>query len=466
MSKWKPTSASERIMTKIASHDPSLIAVCSACRMSKKAESIADTINNWGQKAVDWASKDNYSNLKNVGSGLGTGLGTYALSGLVPGARKHRGLRALGALCAGIGAGMYGDQIRQGAQTLWDKTPWRQKEIQDATAAKIKADAAAKEQAAAEARAAERAKVDSAAASEENRATSTANPSNNPMTVSAPPTDADVQIQTNLQTPAEISREKAQQAALSRAVPGNPRANADVTGDTGEDDENVTLNPDGSPEAEQVKEEERQKERQRVLQESFGKLKGIAGHAATAAKGAYGTFKKHWDEAGKRVAEQQAQQAQQQADAEARALERQLIQNDVMNRPELTGDTAAGRFVDNAVSSARRGAQDVAQGAGDLARTVGAGTAAAASRVAQGTKDTLRSADNAIRNGYTAFGDFVNGNQYGDLGTAPEALAEKAIRAEWDKQEATMRRAGWDENRINRSRDLFFRSKRQEARNR
>jgi hypothetical protein len=391
MSKWKPTSASERIMTKIASHDPSLIAVCSACRMSKKAESIADTINNWGQKAMDWASKDNYSNLKNVGIGLGTGLGTYALSGLVPGARKHRGLRALGALGAGIGAGVYGDQIRQGAQSLWDKTPWRQQEIQAASAAKAKADP------------------------------------------------------TNVQSPADIEAEKAQRASMSRPVPGNVKPDGAVTIDSGEDDEDLTLHEDNSPEA----------KRQRALQAGIRKLKGFAESAVPAVKGAYGTFKKQWDEAGKRVAEQQAQQAQQQAAAEAQALERQLIQNDVMNRPELTGDTAAGRFVDNAVSSARRGAQDVAQGV--------AGTA---SRVAQGTQDTLRNADNAIRGGYTAFGDFVNGNQYGDLGAAPEALAEKAIRAAWDKQEATMRRAGWDENRINRSRDLFFRSKRQEARKR
>lgn len=138
MSKWKPTNASERIMVKIATHDPSLRAVCSMCRMSKKADGIADTINDWGQKAVewgkqtaDWASKDNFNNLKNVGVGLGTGLGTYALSGLLPGAKKHRGLRLLGALGAGLGAGAYGDEIRQGVQNLWDKTPWRQKEFHD-----------------------------------------------------------------------------------------------------------------------------------------------------------------------------------------------------------------------------------------------------------------------------------------------------------------------------------------------
>ena len=435
MSKWKPTSASERIMTKIASHDPSLIAVCSVCRMSKKAESIADTINNWGQKAMDWASKDNFNNLKNVGIGLGTGLGTYALSGLVPGARKHRGLRALGALGAGIGAGMYGDQIRQGAQSLWDKTPWRQKEIQAASDAKAKADAEAKAKADADAKAkaedaAKRSRADLAAQAAEYRKglpTNQDNPANQAIQTSAPPTDADVNIPTNVQSPADIEAEKKQRALMARPVAGNVKPDGAVTVDSGEDDEDLTLHEDNSPEA----------KRQRALQAGVRKLKGFAESAVPAARSAYGTFKKHWDEAGKRVAEQQA-------DAEARALEKQLIQNDVMNRPELTGDTAAGRFVDNAVSSARRGAQDVAQG----------------------TQDTLRSADNAIRNGYTAFGDFVNGNQYGDLGAAPEALAEKAIRAEWDKQEATMRRAGWDENRINRTRDLFFRSKRQEARKR
>lgn len=58
--------------------------------------------------------------LKNIGMGLGaaglTGLGTYALSGLIPGAKKERGLRLLASILAGTGVGSavsyYGKDIR------------------------------------------------------------------------------------------------------------------------------------------------------------------------------------------------------------------------------------------------------------------------------------------------------------------------------------------------------------------
>ena len=75
---------------------------------------------NWYDGAKNWATADNYSNLKNIGIGAGAaalaGGATYAASGLVPGLKKKRLARALMALgvggAAGGAAGYYGKDIR------------------------------------------------------------------------------------------------------------------------------------------------------------------------------------------------------------------------------------------------------------------------------------------------------------------------------------------------------------------
>jgi len=74
----------------------------------------------WYAKAKNWATADNYSNLKNVGIGAGAaalaGGATYAASGLIPGLKKKRLARALMALgvggAAGGAAGYYGNTIQ------------------------------------------------------------------------------------------------------------------------------------------------------------------------------------------------------------------------------------------------------------------------------------------------------------------------------------------------------------------
>lgn len=105
-------STSERIMCKIATRDGAGLGTLSTLVLLSKsaageqtpAPSVLDAIR-------EWATADNYKNLKQVGTGLGVGLGTYALSGLIPGASKSRGARALLAGAAGLGAGMYGDRL-------------------------------------------------------------------------------------------------------------------------------------------------------------------------------------------------------------------------------------------------------------------------------------------------------------------------------------------------------------------
>lgn len=90
----------------------------------------------WLNKAKEWASKDDYENLKNVGVGAGSalaaGAGTYALGGLVPGLKDNRRMRLLTSLAAGGAAGgagyHYGKDIRN---FDYDKlNPWR-KSIED-----------------------------------------------------------------------------------------------------------------------------------------------------------------------------------------------------------------------------------------------------------------------------------------------------------------------------------------------
>ena len=128
-------STAERIMCKIASRDGSgLCTLASLATMRKTAAGEqAPTI--W-DKIQEWATADNYKNLKRVGTGLGVGLGTYALSGLLPGARKERGARALLAGAAGLGAGLYGDKLVNGIQSYFNRSTapaWKQKQEQTTT---------------------------------------------------------------------------------------------------------------------------------------------------------------------------------------------------------------------------------------------------------------------------------------------------------------------------------------------
>ena len=62
--------------------------------------------------AENWFTANNYSNLKDIGIGVGTGALTYGASGLIPGLKKKRLARALIALGVGGAAGYYGSNIR------------------------------------------------------------------------------------------------------------------------------------------------------------------------------------------------------------------------------------------------------------------------------------------------------------------------------------------------------------------
>lgn len=50
--------------------------------------------------------------LRNLMVGAGAGLGTYALSSILPGARHNRFVRLLASLGVGVGAGYFGNEIR------------------------------------------------------------------------------------------------------------------------------------------------------------------------------------------------------------------------------------------------------------------------------------------------------------------------------------------------------------------
>lgn len=137
-------STSERIMCKIATRDGAGLGTLSTLvLMSKAAAGEQSATPSIWDAIREWATADNYKNLKQVGTGLGVGLGTYALSGLIPGASKSRGARALLAGAAGIGAGMYGNKLvdtisgylnqrraagTQGQQTQQTQQPQAQKQ--------------------------------------------------------------------------------------------------------------------------------------------------------------------------------------------------------------------------------------------------------------------------------------------------------------------------------------------------
>lgn len=142
-------NASELMLRKIASRDATVgLLVKQAALM--KTSGIGQWLSDTYAKAKDGlatagqATKDYFmdvNNIKDLGIGAATTAGTYALSGLIPGADKARGYRLLASLAAGTGATIYGDEIRGGAQALWDKTPWGKQQIAaDAAAAQALAD--------------------------------------------------------------------------------------------------------------------------------------------------------------------------------------------------------------------------------------------------------------------------------------------------------------------------------------
>lgn len=111
----------ERIMCKIASRDGSGLCTLTSFVALRKTAAGEQAPTVW-DKIQEWATADNYKNLKRVGTGLGVGLGTYALSGLLPGVRKERGARALLAGAAGLGAGLYGDKLVNGIQSYFNRS--------------------------------------------------------------------------------------------------------------------------------------------------------------------------------------------------------------------------------------------------------------------------------------------------------------------------------------------------------
>ena len=61
--------------------------------------------------------------LKNILIGTGAGLGTYALSSILPGARHNRLARLLASLCVGLGTGYFGNEIRNWLSNRFGKKP-------------------------------------------------------------------------------------------------------------------------------------------------------------------------------------------------------------------------------------------------------------------------------------------------------------------------------------------------------
>ena len=61
--------------------------------------------------------------LKNLLLGAGAGLGTYALSSFLPGARQNRLARLLASLGVGLGTGYFGTDIRNWFSDRFGKKP-------------------------------------------------------------------------------------------------------------------------------------------------------------------------------------------------------------------------------------------------------------------------------------------------------------------------------------------------------
>lgn len=125
----------ERIMCKIASRDGSGLCTLTSLATMRKTAAGEQAPTVW-DKILEWATADNYKNLKRVGTGLGVGLGTYALSGLLPGVRKERGARALLAGAAGLGAGLYGDKLVNGIQSYFNRSTAPARKQEQATTTK------------------------------------------------------------------------------------------------------------------------------------------------------------------------------------------------------------------------------------------------------------------------------------------------------------------------------------------
>ena len=61
--------------------------------------------------------------LRNLMVGAGAGLGTYALSSILPGARHNRFDRLLASLGVGVGAGYFGNEIRNWLSNRFGRKP-------------------------------------------------------------------------------------------------------------------------------------------------------------------------------------------------------------------------------------------------------------------------------------------------------------------------------------------------------
>lgn len=154
-------NASELMLRKIASRDATVCLLVKQAALMKTSgfgqwlSGVYDKAKG-GLTAAGQATKDYFmdvNNIKDLGIGAATTAGIYGLSGFIPGAEKARGYRLLASLAAGTGATIYGDEIRGGAQALWDKTPWGKQEI---ARAKAEAEALANERATAAATIADR----------------------------------------------------------------------------------------------------------------------------------------------------------------------------------------------------------------------------------------------------------------------------------------------------------------------
>lgn len=142
-------NASELMLRKIASRDAAvglLVKQAALMKTSGIGQWLSDVYGKAkeGLSSAGQATKDYFmdvNNIKDLGIGAATAASMYGLSGLIPGAEKARGYRLLASLAAGTGATIYGDEIRGGAQALWDKTPWGKQQIAaDAAAAQALAD--------------------------------------------------------------------------------------------------------------------------------------------------------------------------------------------------------------------------------------------------------------------------------------------------------------------------------------
>lgn len=108
------------LLKKVVARDKSTRVLMKLHSINKQA--ALDKRADWMNSFKEWIG--NADNQKKLMYGAGAGLGTYALSGLLPNARKHKGARLAGALAAGLGVGAYGDKIHAGLNNLWNTGSW------------------------------------------------------------------------------------------------------------------------------------------------------------------------------------------------------------------------------------------------------------------------------------------------------------------------------------------------------